>query len=74
MLPVTALEEFRQRELVERGDPELADSNLKIEEVVNGLNTPTTMAFLGPNDFLVLEKDKGTVQRVVNGKMLNYHY
>jgi glucose/arabinose dehydrogenase len=28
------------------------------------------MAFLGPNDILVLEKDKGTVQRIVNGKML----
>jgi glucose/arabinose dehydrogenase len=28
------------------------------------------MAFLGPNDILVLEKDTGTVQRIVNGKML----
>jgi glucose/arabinose dehydrogenase len=28
------------------------------------------MAFLGPNDILVLEKDKGTVQRIVNGKIL----
>jgi aldose sugar dehydrogenase len=28
------------------------------------------MAFLGPNDILVLEKDKGTVQRIVNGKLL----
>ena len=25
------------------------------------------MVFLGPDDFLVLEKDKGTVQRVTNG-------
>ena len=28
------------------------------------------MAFLGPDDILVLEKDKGTVQRIVNGEML----
>jgi glucose/arabinose dehydrogenase len=28
------------------------------------------MAFLGPNDILVLEKNNGTVQRIVNGKML----
>ena len=28
------------------------------------------MAFLGPNDILVLEKDQGTVQRIVNGNML----
>jgi aldose sugar dehydrogenase len=27
------------------------------------------MAFLGPNDILVLEKSQGTVQRIVNGKM-----
>jgi glucose/arabinose dehydrogenase len=29
------------------------------------------MAFLGPDDFLVLEKDKGTVLRVVDGKILD---
>jgi hypothetical protein len=28
------------------------------------------MAFLGPDDILVLEKEKGTVQRIINGKML----
>src|SRR5919112_694108 len=46
------------------------DPTLKVEEVVRGLALPTTMAFLGPNDILVLEKDKGTVQRIVNGKIL----
>ena len=28
------------------------------------------MAFLGQNDILVLEKNKGTVQRIINGRML----
>jgi aldose sugar dehydrogenase len=28
------------------------------------------MAFLGPNDILVLEKDRGTVRRVINGSVL----
>ena len=28
---------------------------------------PLDLAFLGPNDILVLEKTKGTVQRLVNG-------
>ena len=70
LLTAYAQEEFRQREFVENGDPQLADSRLKVEEVASGLDTPTTMAFLGPNDILVLEKDKGTVQRVVNGKIL----
>ena len=35
--------------------------------VFGGLKFPTTMAFLGLNDILVLEKDKGTVNRIING-------
>src|SRR6266498_135026 len=69
-LSANAQQEFRQREFLEQGKPKLTDSHLKVEEVAGGLDTPTTMAFLGPNDILVLEKDKGTVQRIVNGKML----
>ncbi|HET9805636.1 MAG TPA: PQQ-dependent sugar dehydrogenase, partial [Nitrososphaeraceae archaeon] len=34
------------------------------------LDFPTTMAFLGPNDFLILEK-AGTVKRVTDGKVLD---
>jgi glucose/arabinose dehydrogenase len=46
--------------------PELLDPNLNVRQVVGGLTEPTTMAFLGPNDFLVLEKSTGRVQRVVD--------
>jgi aldose sugar dehydrogenase len=46
------------------------DPDLKVEQVIEGLELPTSMAFLGPNDILVLEKDKGTVRRIVNGTML----
>src|SRR5919202_1114648 len=48
----------------------LKDPNLKVELVAQGLRTPTSMAFLGPNDILVLEKESGTVQRIIDGKML----
>ena len=48
----------------------IRDPALGVETVVEGLEFPTTMAFLGPNDILVLEKEKGTVQRILNGKML----
>jgi aldose sugar dehydrogenase len=51
--------------------PRVFDSSLKIEQVTEGLEAPTTMAFLGKDDFLVLEKDKGTVIRVINGNVLN---
>ena len=50
--------------------PIINDVNLKTEVVFEGLTSPTSIAFLGPNDILVLEKDKGTVQRIVNGKIL----
>jgi glucose/arabinose dehydrogenase len=50
--------------------PSIKDPNLGVELVSDGLELPTSMAFLGPEDILVLEKEKGTVQRIVNGKML----
>ncbi len=50
--------------------PIINDVNLKTQVVFEGLTSPTSIAFLGPNDILVLEKDKGTVQRIVNGKVL----
>src|ERR687892_113693 len=52
------------------GEPSIKDPVLKVETVATGLALPTTMAFIGPNDILVLEKSKGTVQRIVNGQML----
>src|ERR687889_128360 len=55
---------------VEGQQPIINDPNLKAEVVVNGLELPTGMAFLGPNDILVIEKNKGTVQRIIDGKML----
>src|SRR5215216_2030305 len=50
--------------------PVVRDTNLGVEVVAEGLEFPTTMAFLGPNDILVLEKEKGTVQRIVDGQIL----
>jgi glucose/arabinose dehydrogenase len=43
------------------------DPNLKVEVVAEGLNYPTTMAFLNKQDILVLDKENGTVQKVING-------
>ena len=48
--------------------PRVNDTNLKVTEVISGLKMPTTMAFLGPDDFLLLLKG-GTVVRVTNGTM-----
>jgi aldose sugar dehydrogenase len=49
--------------------PSLFDPNLTVRTVVTGLAQPTTMAFIGPNDILVLEKASGKVQRVTNGSI-----
>src|ERR671910_1235898 len=67
---VIAQEEFAETEFEEEGKPKLFDSNLKITTIAEGLNTPTTMAFVGPGDILVLEKDTGLVKRIINGKVL----
>ena len=68
--PAAAIEIRNSRADVAGKGPTVNDPNLKVEEVFNGLEEATSMAFLGPNDILVLEKDKGTVQRIVDGKML----
>src|SRR6188472_2359631 len=52
------------------GGPTIKDPTLKAQQIFTGLDHPTSMAFLGPNDILVLEKNTGTVQRIVDGRML----
>ena len=49
------------------GAQALEDPSLQVQLVVGGLSVPTTMAFIGPNDFLVLQKNDGRVRRVTNG-------
>jgi aldose sugar dehydrogenase len=51
-------------------EPLINDSNLAVQTVFTGLEFPTAIAFLGPDDILVLEKDAGKVMRIVNGEML----
>jgi len=51
--------------------PSMLDPNLSVTTVVSGLSQPTSMAFIGNNDFFVLEKNTGKVQRVANGVIQN---
>jgi aldose sugar dehydrogenase len=50
--------------------PIINDPNLRPEIIFRGLRYPTSMAFLGPKDILVTEKDTGTVRRIVDGMIL----
>jgi glucose/arabinose dehydrogenase len=52
------------------GEPYVADPNFNVETVATGLKIPTDMAFLSDDIILVLEKDNGTVRKVVNGTVL----
>jgi glucose/arabinose dehydrogenase len=45
----------------------MEDPKLTVTPVVTGLAAPTGIAFLGPNDFLVIEKNSGQVKRVIDG-------
>src|SRR6266498_3578226 len=47
--------------------PTMLDPSLTVRTVVSGLTTPSSIAFLGPTDMLVLEKNTGMVLRVTNG-------
>src|SRR5258705_13077298 len=47
----------------------MLDPNLTVITVLSELNQPTSMAFIGPNEFFVLEKTTGKVQRIVNSAL-----
>ena len=51
--------------------PSMTDPNLAVKTVVSGLSQPTSLAFLGNNDFFIFEKNTGKVQRVINGVIQN---
>src|SRR5919112_521852 len=51
------------------GGPTLNDANLNLEQIFTGLDHPTSMAFAGPNDILVTEKNTGMVKRIINGQL-----
>jgi glucose/arabinose dehydrogenase len=48
---------------VRAAGPALVDKNLQVSAVASGLNQPTSFAFIGANDVLVLEKASGRVIR-----------
>ncbi len=50
--------------------PQMLDANLTVTTLVNGLNQPISLAFIGTNDLLVLEKTNGQVKRIVNGNIV----
>jgi aldose sugar dehydrogenase len=45
----------------------VSEPGLQVELVTGGLSLPTSLAFIGPNDILVLQKDNGQVRRILNG-------
>lgn len=49
------------------GDPQIKDPNIKVEQVVSGLDSPTSMAFVEADKILVLEKNSGNVLLVTSG-------
>jgi hypothetical protein len=50
-------------------EPAILQPDLAVRTKVAGLTTPTSMVFLAPDDFLILEKNTGKVQRIVNGNL-----
>jgi glucose/arabinose dehydrogenase len=55
------------RLVAQAAPPSVVDGNLAVRTVVSGLALPTALTFLGPDDFLILEKETGQVKRVTRG-------
>ena len=49
--------------------PSVNDPNLAVVKVTGGLKNPVSMAFVGPNDILVTEKNTGLVTRIFDGEV-----
>lgn len=51
-------------------DVNIVDKGLKFEPIASGFDFPTGMAFVGPDDIIVIEKNTGQVIRIRNGTEL----
>jgi glucose/arabinose dehydrogenase len=47
--------------------PTLSDPNLRVERVITGLESPTSMTFLDSDDIIITQQDIGVVRLVSNG-------
>src|SRR5712691_10008112 len=64
---VTLLKFRSEDTSAQAASPTMLVQNLAVRTVVTGLVQPTSIAFIGDNDFLVLEKASGRVLRVEDG-------
>jgi glucose/arabinose dehydrogenase len=55
----------------EKQPPLINDENLQITQLIDELQFPTGIDFLGENDILVIEKNTGQVKRVLDGEIMN---
>ena len=53
------------------GDVVFTDPGISIKPIASGFGFPTGMAFIGPDDILVIEKNTGNVIRIQNGIVLD---
>ncbi|HEX5889477.1 MAG TPA: PQQ-dependent sugar dehydrogenase [Pyrinomonadaceae bacterium] len=66
-LSLTLGERVASNEVSAQAGPEMLAPNLSVRTTISDLVTPISMAFIGNNDFLILEKNTGQVKRIVNG-------
>ncbi len=67
ILSVVVLPILTVRAAAQSDGPVMLHPQLSVRQVVSGLATPTSIAFIGSDDFLVLEKNTGQVKRVASG-------
>ena len=60
---------FDSVDLINLGRFFVTDLNLQVEQFARGLKLPTSMAFLGADEIVVIEKENGTVRKIIEGKV-----
>jgi aldose sugar dehydrogenase len=58
---------YAPRNVEAQTPPTVVDPRLDVRTAASGFTTPVSLAFIGPTEMLVLEKNTGKVQHVVNG-------
>ncbi|CAA9341488.1 MAG: PQQ-dependent oxidoreductase, gdhB family, partial [uncultured Chloroflexia bacterium] len=66
---IVACSDVNPQLTIQSNKPIMLHPRLAVRTVVKSLTTPTALAFLGPDDILVLEKNTGRVQRVIGGSV-----
>ena len=67
--PIPPVDDDIYNVISDSNPPQIRDSSLKVEKIVQGLSAPTSMAFVDERNLIVLQKNDGRAMLVANGAL-----